>query len=60
MAPLLEAISYAVPLTYASTRSPGRRPGGASVHAAGSMGVVIRVTLLALGLGALALRRRTP
>jgi ABC-2 type transport system permease protein len=61
MAPLLEAVSYALPLTYAfdaldrvtSDGSLGAK-GGADVA------VVLGVIMLALALGAATLRRRTP
>ena len=61
MAGWLEAISYAVPLTYAfdalaRATSPAP-PGGALVA---DVAVVVAVTVAALGLGALTLRRRTP
>jgi ABC-2 type transport system permease protein len=61
MAPVLEAISYALPLTYAYDALAL----AASGHNFGARGwvdvtVVIGITLLALGLGALTLRRRTP
>jgi ABC-2 type transport system permease protein len=57
----LEAISYALPLTY-TYDALAREASGRSFGACGwvDVTVVIGVTLLALGLGALTLRRRTP
>ena len=61
MAAVLEAVSYAVPLTYAfdalqRATEPGPLGGGMAVDVV----VVVGVTIAALGLGALTLRRRTP
>jgi ABC-2 type transport system permease protein len=61
MAGWLEAISYALPLTYAydalALVARGDNLGGAFAR---DVGVVVGVTLLALALGAATLRRRTP
>jgi ABC-2 type transport system permease protein len=61
MAGWLEAISYALPLTYAydalALVARGAHLGGAFAR---DVGVVVGVTLLALTLGAATLRRRTP
>jgi ABC-2 type transport system permease protein len=61
MAPLLEAISYALPLTYAYD-ALDRVASDGSLGAAGwaDVAVVVAVTVLSLVLGALTLRRRTP
>ncbi len=61
MAPLLEAISYALPLTYAYD-ALDRVASDGSLGAAGwaDVAVVVAVTVLPLVLGALTLRRRTP
>ena len=60
MAPLLEWISYALPLTWAvdgiQRAVNGGDPGRVLLDAA----IVVGVTVLALGLGAATLRRRTP
>jgi ABC-2 type transport system permease protein len=61
MAPLLEAVSWALPLTYAFDALDRVTTGG-SLGARGAVDVVviIAVTLGALALGATTLRRRTP
>jgi ABC-2 type transport system permease protein len=61
MAPALEAISNALPLTYAFDALE-RVAAGAEFGARGRLdvAVIVAVTLLALALGALTLRRRTP
>ena len=61
MAPVLEAISYALPLTYAYD-ALARVSAGGDIGARGwvDIVVIVGVTLLSLGLGALTLRRRTP
>jgi ABC-2 type transport system permease protein len=61
MASALEAISDALPLTYAFD-ALDRVASGGDFGARGwlDVAVVVGVTLLALGLGALTLRRRTP
>ncbi len=60
MAPLLEWISYVLPLTWAvdgiQRAVNGGDPGRVLLDAA----IVVGVTVLALGLGAATLRRRTP
>jgi ABC-2 type transport system permease protein len=61
MAPVLEAVSYALPLTYAydaleRIATDGRLGGGGAVDVV----VVVAASVLALILGALTLRRRTP
>jgi ABC-2 type transport system permease protein len=61
MAGWLEAVSYAVPLTYAFdalARATSAAPLGGALVA--DVAVVVAVTVAALGLGALTLRRRTP
>jgi ABC-2 type transport system permease protein len=60
MAPLLEAVSYALPLTYAydalvKATSPAALGGAFAVDVA----VIVGATIASLGLGALTLRRRT-
>ena len=61
MAPLLQAVSYALPLTYAFealrrvTVEGSLGPGGYA-----DVAVIVGATLLALALGAATLRRRTP
>jgi ABC-2 type transport system permease protein len=61
MAPVLEAVSYALPLTYAFDALE-RVTAGGSLGSAGTLDllVVVAVTLGALALGAATLRRRTP
>ena len=61
MAPVLEAISYALPLTYAYD-ALARVSTGGDIGARGwvDIVVIVGVTALSLGLGALTLRRRTP
>ncbi|MGA8924687.1 MAG: ABC transporter permease [Solirubrobacterales bacterium] len=61
MAPVLEAISYALPLTYAYD-ALARVSAGGDIGVRGwvDIVVIVGVTMLALGLGALTLRRRTP
>ncbi len=61
MAPLLEAVSYALPLTYAYD-ALARASSGEDFGTRGwvDVAVIIGVTALALCLGALTLRRRTP
>jgi ABC-2 type transport system permease protein len=61
MADLLHAISWALPFTYAydalaRATEPGPLGGGLAVD----LGAVLAATVLALALGALTLRRRTP
>ena len=61
MAPLLQAVSYALPLTYAFEAlrrvavEGSLGPGGYA-----DVAVIVGATLLALALGAATLRRRTP
>jgi ABC-2 type transport system permease protein len=61
MAPLLEALSYALPLTYAFDALQRVTVDG-SLGTTGwiDVGVTVAVTLLALAFGAVTLRRRTP
>ncbi len=61
MAPLLEAVSYALPLTYAF-EALRRVTVDGSLGRAGyaDVAVIVGATLLALALGAATLRRRTP
>ena len=61
MAPVLEAVSYALPLTYAFDALE-RVTADGSLGSAGTLDllVVVAVTLGALALGAATLRRRTP
>jgi ABC-2 type transport system permease protein len=61
MAGLLEAVSYALPLTYAFD-ALDRVASGTDFGARGwlDVAVIVGVTLLALALGAATLRRRTP
>ncbi len=61
MAPVLEAISYTMPLTYAFD-ALDRVANHGSLAVAGAVDVVVicAVTALALALGAVTLRRRTP
>ncbi|MEZ5078893.1 MAG: ABC transporter permease [Solirubrobacterales bacterium] len=61
MAPVLEAVSYALPLTYAFEALRRVTVDGAlGVTGAAEVGVVLAATALALALGAATLRRRTP
>src|SRR5262249_49951439 len=61
MAPVLEVISYAFPLTYAyDALARVTRLGTYGARLALDVAVVIGATLLALALGAATLRRRTP
>ena len=58
---MLEAISYALPLTYAyDTLARVSAGGDIGVRGWVDIVVIVGVTMLALGLGALTLRRRTP
>jgi ABC-2 type transport system permease protein len=61
MAPLLEAISYALPLTYAYEALERVTTDG-SLGGRGAVDVVVTVgaTILSLAIGAATLRRRTP
>ena len=61
MAPVLHAISWAMPLTYAyDALARATRPAALGAALAGDVAVVVATTLAALALGALTLRRRTP
>jgi ABC-2 type transport system permease protein len=60
MAPLLEWISYALPLSWAYDGLQRAVDGGAAGPIARDAGIVLGVTVLALGLAAATLRRRTP
>jgi ABC-2 type transport system permease protein len=60
MAPLLEWISYALPLTWAVDGLQRAVDGGDAGRVLLDAAIVIGVTVLALGLGAATLRRRTP
>ncbi len=61
MAPFLEAISYALPLTYAfDALQRATEPGALGAKMLIDVAVGLGVTIAALGLGALTLRRRTP
>jgi len=61
MARWLEVISYALPLTYAyDALQRASEPGSLGAGMAVDIAVVVGVTIGALGLGALTLRRRTP
>jgi ABC-2 type transport system permease protein len=60
MADLLEWLSYALPLTWAYDGLQRAVDGGAAGLIARDAGIVIAVTLVALGLAAATLRRRTP
>jgi ABC-2 type transport system permease protein len=60
MAPLLEWISYALPLTWAYDGLQRAVDGGDSALIARDAGIVLGVTVLALALAAATLRRRTP
>ncbi len=61
MAPVLEAISYALPLTYAyDALERVATDGSLGTRGVVDVAVTVAVTLLALALGAATLRRRTP
>jgi ABC-2 type transport system permease protein len=61
MAPVLHAISWAMPLTYAyDALARATRADALGAALAGDVAVVVGATLAALALGALTLRRRTP
>ena len=60
MAPLLEWISYALPLTWAVDGLQRAVAGGDAGRVLLDAAIVIGVTVLALALGAATLRRRTP
>lgn len=60
MAPLLEWISYVLPLTWAYDGLQRAVDGGDAALIARSAGIVLAVTVLALALAAATLRRRTP
>jgi ABC-2 type transport system permease protein len=60
MAPLLEWISYALPLTWAVDGLQRAVSGGDAGRVLLDAAIVIGVTVLALALGAATLRRRTP
>ena len=60
MAPVLEWISYVLPLTWAYDGLQRAVDGGDTALIARDAGIVFAVTLLALGLAAATLRRRTP
>jgi ABC-2 type transport system permease protein len=60
MAPLLEWISYALPLTWAVDGLQRAVDGGDAGRVLVDAAIVIGVTVLALALGAVTLRRRTP
>ena len=60
MAPLLEWISYALPLTWAVDGLQRAVAGGDAGRVLLDAAIVIGVTVLALSLGAATLRRRTP
>jgi ABC-2 type transport system permease protein len=59
MAPLLEWISYALPLTWAVDGMQHAVSGGSAALIARDAAIVLGVTVLALALGAATLRRRT-
>jgi ABC-2 type transport system permease protein len=60
MAPLLEAVSWALPLTYAFDALDRVTTGGSlGARGAVDVAVIVGATLAALGLGATTLRRRT-
>jgi len=61
MASALEAVSYALPMTYAydALEQPTSR-GALGASSATSIAVPLGATLVALALGAAALQRRTP
>jgi ABC-2 type transport system permease protein len=60
MAPVLEWISYALPLTWAYDGLQRAVDGGDAALIARDAGIVFAATLLALALAAATLRRRTP
>jgi ABC-2 type transport system permease protein len=61
MAAALEAVSYALPLTYAyDALDRVTRLGALDARVAADVAVIVGVTILALALGATTLRRRTP
>ncbi len=60
MAPVLEWISYALPLTWAYDGLQRAVDGGDAALIARDAAIVFAVTLLALALAAATLRRRTP
>ena len=60
MAPVLEWISYVLPLTWAYDGLQRAVDGGDTALIARDAAIVFAVTLLALGLAAATLRRRTP
>jgi ABC-type multidrug transport system permease subunit len=60
MAPVLEWISYALPLTWAYDGLQRAVDGGDPALIARDAAIVFAVTLLALALAAATLRRRTP
>jgi ABC-2 type transport system permease protein len=60
MAPLLEWISYALPLTWAVDGLQRAVAGGDAGRVLLDAAIVVGVTVLALALGAATLRRRTP
>ena len=61
MAGWLEAISYALPLTYAfDALQRASEPAPLGVELVVDVAVIVGVTIAALGLGAMTLRRRTP
>jgi ABC-2 type transport system permease protein len=60
MAPLLEWISYVLPLTWAVDGLQRAVGGGDAGRVLLDAAIVIGVTVLALALGAATLRRRTP
>jgi ABC-2 type transport system permease protein len=60
MAPVLEAISYALPLTYAYDALARVSVGDIGARGWIDIVVIVGVTMLSLELGALTLRRRTP
>jgi len=57
---VLRAVSYALPLTWAYDALAHAVQGGARGAVARDTAIVLGVTALALGLGAMTLRRRTP
>jgi ABC-2 type transport system permease protein len=61
MAAALEAVSYALPLTYAyDALDRATRLGSFDARVAADVAVTVGLTLVALTLGATTLRRRTP
>jgi ABC-2 type transport system permease protein len=60
MAPVLEWISYALPLSWAYDGLRRAVAGGAAGPIARDAGIIVGVTVLALCLAAATLRRRTP